>query len=98
MIVSKDVLRSFILTYWDKLNKLVLRVKQSYPTIDLNLVFPQFVIKPFHIRGIISRRHGVVIEFIKPTNKITIEVIETDKKSKKLYFQDYLKVLTQYFM
>ena len=80
MIVSKDVLRSFILTYWDKLNKLVLQVKQSYPTIDLNLVFPQIVIKPFYIRGIISRRHGVAIEFIKPANKITIEVIEADKE------------------
>jgi len=80
VIVSKNVLKSFILTYWDKLNKLVLQVKQSYPTIDLNLVFPQFVIKPFYIRGIISRRHGVAIEFIKPANKITIEVIETDKE------------------
>ena len=35
--------------------------------------------KPFYIRGVISRRHGVAIEFIKPTNEITIEVIETDK-------------------
>jgi len=59
VIVSKDVLRSFILTYWDKINKLALQVKQSYPTIDLNLVFPQFVIKPFYVRGIVSRKHGV---------------------------------------
>ena len=80
MIVTKDALRSFILAYWGKLHELVLQVKQSYPTVDLNLIFPQFMIKPFYIRGVISRRHGVAIEFIKPVDEIAIEVIETDKE------------------
>ena len=79
-IVTKDALRNFISAYWSKLQELVLQVKQSYPTIGLNIVFPQFMIKPFYVRGVISRKHGVAIEFVKPANKIVIEVIETDKE------------------
>lgn len=80
VIVTKDALRSFILAYWGKLHGLVSQVRQSYPTIDLKLVFPQFMIEPFYVRGVISRRHGVAIEFVKPASEIIIEVIETDKE------------------
>jgi len=50
-----------------------------YSTIRLELIFPHFMLKPFHIRGIISHKHGVAIEVIKPSNEITIEVIEVNK-------------------
>jgi len=80
VMMTKDALRSFILAYWGKLHELVSKVRQSYPTIDLDLVFPQFMIKPFYVRGVMSSRHGIAIEFVRPANEITIELIETDKE------------------
>lgn len=80
MIVSERTLRSFILAYLDKLHELTQQVKQVYPTIALDLLFPEFIVKPFQIKGVISRRHGVAIGFIKPTNEIIVEIVKTDKR------------------
>jgi len=80
MMVTRDVLRDFISAYWSKLHELASQIRQSYPTIDLNLVFPRFMIEPFYVRGVISRRHGVAIEFVQPANEVIIEVVETDKE------------------
>ncbi len=80
MIVTEDTLKDFILAYLNKLHTLIQQVKRTYPTTTLDLLFPEFIVKPFHIKAVISHRHGVAIEFIKPVDKITIEVVRTDKR------------------
>ncbi|TDA41993.1 MAG: hypothetical protein DSO07_01660 [Thermoproteota archaeon] len=55
----------------------------SYPSIERELIFPEYLSYCFHIKGYISKIHGVAIEFVESTGewesdnwKIDIEEID----------------------
>jgi hypothetical protein len=41
----------------------------KYPSIERGLIFPEYLSYCFHIKGYISKTHGVAIEFIEPTDE-----------------------------
>jgi len=57
----------------------------KYPPIERGLPFPEYISHCFYVKGYISRRHGVAIEFIEPTGEWEVDswrvdIEETDER------------------
>lgn len=64
-IVSKDQLQKFVQGYLQQIKEMTAK----YPSIERRLLFPEYLSFCFHVKGYISKTHGVAIEFIEPTGK-----------------------------
>jgi hypothetical protein len=64
-IVSKDQLQNFIQSYLKQIKEMTAK----YPSTERVLIFPEYLSYCFHIKGYISKTHGVAIEFVEPINE-----------------------------
>jgi hypothetical protein len=64
-VVSKDQLKKFIQSYLQKIKEMTAK----YPSIERALLFPEYLSYCFHVKGYISKTHGVAIEFTEPTGQ-----------------------------
>jgi hypothetical protein len=64
-IVSGDQLQKFIQSYLQQVREMT----ERYLSIERGLLFPEYLSYCFHVRGYISKSHGVAIEFIEPTGE-----------------------------
>jgi hypothetical protein len=78
-IVSKDQLHKFIQSYLQQIKE----ITTNYSSIERGLLFPEYLSYCFHVKGYISKTHGVAIEFVEPTGeweadhwKIDIEEVD----------------------
>jgi hypothetical protein len=64
-IVSKEQLYEFIQSYLQQAKEMT----SKYPSIERGLLFPDYLSYCFHVKGYISRTHGVAIEFAELTGE-----------------------------
>ena len=64
-IVSREQLQKFIQSYLYQIKEMTAK----YPSIERGLLFPEYLSYCFHVKGYISKTHGVAIEFVEPTGE-----------------------------